>query len=552
MIKKIILLAFYCFFCSGLYAILENNPVLDKYKRFDRMSPENLKAAGNLYLKNDIRDSSLICLTLYCDRFDPNGKNDKEKKEFANTCNLTGSIYYNYSNFTKAMTFFMKGLTLCESIGYDSLTVQLYNNIGNVYLAFKEYNKAVHYFNMSYVKGKKCGYNNSIYLPLNNLVIAHCYLHNLKSARFYMNKISKVEREGNIELNQSLFNSLGAVNMNLESYDSAVYYFKKAFKNESGSYKQNCVALSNTGSAFKEMGRNDSAVYYFNLSNKMAGKNNLLNLMSINYKQLSQIYENNGHYKLALFYNKEYEVLKDSVLDIHNYGEVKDKQFVYEMDKIGKELELLNAEKEIQYTKINSQRSILQTISIAFLLILILLIIVYIQKQKLGKSYKNLFIKNVDIIHSEAYNRELRVEYEHILNSIEKVNEVNTNPRIPVDFRKDELLPDIKNIMDNTRTYCNIDFTLETLAELVNSNTKYVSLTINNEFGKNFNTFVNEYRIKEACRLLISPESKLYTIETIASMVGFKSKSSFNPIFKKITGLTPSQYQKISIDSYKE
>ncbi|MEG2666540.1 MAG: helix-turn-helix domain-containing protein, partial [Bacteroidales bacterium] len=78
----------------------------------------------------------------------------------------------------------------------------------------------------------------------------------------------------------------------------------------------------------------------------------------------------------------------------------------------------------------------------------------------------------------------------------------------------------------------------------VNSNSSYVSYTINNTFGKNFRSFINDYRIKEACRILAEEDMQKYAIESIAIMVGFKSKSAFNTIFKEVTGVTPSFYIK--------
>ena len=67
---------------------------------------------------------------------------------------------------------------------------------------------------------------------------------------------------------------------------------------------------------------------------------------------------------------------------------------------------------------------------------------------------------------------------------------------------------------------------------------------INQEYGSNFNSLLNEYRIKEACRRLGGNANM--TIEGIAESVGFKSRTSFGALFKSITGLSPSAYQKIS------
>ena len=66
--------------------------------------------------------------------------------------------------------------------------------------------------------------------------------------------------------------------------------------------------------------------------------------------------------------------------------------------------------------------------------------------------------------------------------------------------------------------------------------------------NRDFSTALQTFRIREACRRL-SPRSEgfsNYTIEAVAESVGFRSRSNFHSIFKKITGLTPSQYQKLA------
>jgi AraC-like DNA-binding protein len=55
---------------------------------------------------------------------------------------------------------------------------------------------------------------------------------------------------------------------------------------------------------------------------------------------------------------------------------------------------------------------------------------------------------------------------------------------------------------------------------------------------------VNRYRIEEAKRLLTNPPDKKITVLEVLYEVGFNSKSSFNTLFKKYTGLTPSEFKK--------
>ena len=115
------------------------------------------------------------------------------------------------------------------------------------------------------------------------------------------------------------------------------------------------------------------------------------------------------------------------------------------------------------------------------------------------------------------------------------------------DDDKQQLLTRILQVMDNSDEIFSPDFSLERLAMLSGSKYKYVSQVINEHYQQNFNNFLNSYRIKEACKRMGDVEGYgNYTIEAISESVGFKSRSTFVTSFKRITGLTPSQYQRMA------
>ena len=62
--------------------------------------------------------------------------------------------------------------------------------------------------------------------------------------------------------------------------------------------------------------------------------------------------------------------------------------------------------------------------------------------------------------------------------------------------------------------------------------------------NQNFFSFVNNYRIQLAKKLLSDPETSSMPIVELAVEVGFKSKSSFYDAFKKATEMTPTQFKK--------
>lgn len=112
------------------------------------------------------------------------------------------------------------------------------------------------------------------------------------------------------------------------------------------------------------------------------------------------------------------------------------------------------------------------------------------------------------------------------------------------------LLEKINLVMENVSLICREDFNLAMLAKAVGSNTKYVSKVINDLCGKTFKTYLNEYRIREACRRLIDKDNFGHlTIKAIHQELGFRTTTSFVAAFRKVMGMTPSEYKKLHGDS---
>ena len=136
----------------------------------------------------------------------------------------------------------------------------------------------------------------------------------------------------------------------------------------------------------------------------------------------------------------------------------------------------------------------------------------------------------------------------------ELIKEDNHCPEIEEDgnnetYQNEELLRKIRRVMENVETFCNPDFSLPVLAEMVDSNTFYVSQVINSTYNENFRTFIYEYRVKEAMNRLVDTEKYgNYNIHGIAESVGYKSTSNFISVFKKVTGMTPSLYKKMAME----
>ncbi|WP_035653346.1 AraC family transcriptional regulator [Flavobacterium sp. ASV13] len=99
----------------------------------------------------------------------------------------------------------------------------------------------------------------------------------------------------------------------------------------------------------------------------------------------------------------------------------------------------------------------------------------------------------------------------------------------------------LENIMNEKGLYKNPNLNLQELSREINISSHQLSQFLNNNLGKNFTSFVNEFRINEACKIITSNDK--LTLESVGYDVGFNSKSTFFAAFKKHTGTTPLNYQ---------
>ncbi|NAY92189.1 helix-turn-helix domain-containing protein [Muricauda sp. JGD-17] len=106
-------------------------------------------------------------------------------------------------------------------------------------------------------------------------------------------------------------------------------------------------------------------------------------------------------------------------------------------------------------------------------------------------------------------------------------------------------LSDIIAYMEDERPYLHNDLSLPKLSKDLNKPKYLISQVLNVELGKSFYEFLNEYRYNEVKSRLSNPEYHHLTILAIAYDSGFNNKNTFNKVFKKHAGMTPSEYLKM-------
>lgn len=112
------------------------------------------------------------------------------------------------------------------------------------------------------------------------------------------------------------------------------------------------------------------------------------------------------------------------------------------------------------------------------------------------------------------------------------------------DSRRKEYIHKIAVHFEANQPYVRQGYTVKMLAEELHIPYSYLSQVINQEYGMNFNEFINSYRVSYVKELLTRPDAHQYTFEALSSQAGFSSRATFSRAFSRFTGCTPSEFVK--------
>ncbi|MEM7382520.1 MAG: AraC family transcriptional regulator, partial [Bacteroidota bacterium] len=102
----------------------------------------------------------------------------------------------------------------------------------------------------------------------------------------------------------------------------------------------------------------------------------------------------------------------------------------------------------------------------------------------------------------------------------------------------------VLNYLEQERPYLDADLNLRDLAQGLNMSRGQLSEVINLGFRKNFNDFINGYRVEAMKEQFAAGRHKQLSLLGIAFECGFNSKATFNRVFKKLTNSSPTEYLK--------
>ena len=553
----------------------QNNDVIES---FMRLSMQQLFDTANYYFKRNSYDTTVICYNLLINNI-PKNANIEQQKKLVDVYNRLWIIYFLMSDYRMAYDLSIKKLLFCEKYNLVEDKSITFSNIGIIYFYLNQYDMAEQYYLKSL---ELCDDSSNIMFILNNMGANNILRGKIDSSFFYIDKSMQIsKRIDSLNIN-SMLNNLGSYYQHKKQYDSALYYFRKSLyvSRNKNDKKVEANNLSDIGKLFFEIKKIDSALYYLDLSNKIASENKYISNLAENYLALSEIEKSKGRFKNALEYYETYNNLKDSISNADVYSSVNLIQRQYEVSKTNQQIEELEIDRQLKENTIHYQRIIMNIIIAVSLLMGLVLSIIIVQNKRLRKSYNVLVDKNVEIV--ELYKKvpeiisENTQQTEESTQQVESENEANLIEAQNTDLKstdendqtsstenekyknivmseqaQNELLNRILYFLENNNEIYNPDFTIYKMAILIHSNYSYISYIFNEVLKKNYNTFLNSYRMRKAQQLFSEPDTTKFTVEFVANEVGFKSRKAFDNAFKKFTGVTPAFYLKSLKDKKK-
>jgi len=571
------------------------------------MNVEELFELAETFHQQEQRDNELLCFLAIIEKTQNQTKKSTLRQR-ALAMVKAGIIYYSYGDFIQSLRLFHESLSLYESLNDKDGIANLLNNLGTVYHKWGDYDEALRYYNLSMHKFDSLGLYHSLTITYNNIGAVHILLGNYEEGLELFEQSLKLQEERENSEAINLLNNIGVVYMELDKTEQAMSNYRRALRlaKAENNTEYQVISLMNIANAMILEGDDNSALEYLLQAKPIAEDGKHRNRLSAIYRSLSSIHQRLNNDTLALAYYSMYLTEYEYLFNLGKHQTLREIQILHQTEQKNNTIRMLTKEKEIQKNRIRSQKIILTSFTVLGIMVLLFVSVFGFQKVVERRSYNHLLDKNLEVVEAESKNQRKISLLEARINSITElekevvqtskvlIDHIDSHKQLPISnssdllllnksktlFRKlctvlqpststtffgatvnpppqpenlsfvkfptKQLAENIKEVMRTEKPYLQADFSLDKLSVLASSNKKYVSFVINEEFEKGFNHFVNEYRIKTARKMLTDQRYQHYTIEAIANMVGFKSKSSFNSAFKLFTGLTPSYYKRAS------
>ena len=525
--------------CQQERAGKPSKPEID-YSRFRRENisrdMEQLMNDAWRNIANERYDSATAYYSLVASRYSDN-LSLRDKRRCAIACVNIGYLWLAWRlNAAEAYPWLTRAREIATRYNFDFIETSVISNIGQIYFDYNNLPKAVELFKTTLNRViKETGGSHYFGRALIDFSTAAMMTRRNDLIKDMSEKILSVNipdeeplKEYVAVLRKSLWEYCsGNLNEAAVSMEKSIPLFDLSTDRVRYLTKHHII----TGIMWMEAGDFDKGKQHFKEVIRIASEGGLFNFMEKGYDYLVECEREMGNNRAMEAYRFRGMQIRDSLFNATRFETVKDLEIADELNK-------LNEDVRESVREATMQRRIITLTSVAGIILLLALVLLYMSHRRLRSAYREICKSYVE--HSSSGS---------ILPDV-AVAEPATEGAEDSDSKGLEILSKVRSVMENGGPIFRSDFSVDLLADMIGEKPKGVSLAINSLSGKNFNTMLTEYRIREACRLLSDAEKmKSMSMEGIAECVGYKSRTYFSRVFKEVTGLTPSQFARQARES---
>lgn len=419
-----------------------------------------------------------------------------------------------------------------------------YISVAVIYGSYNDIENAIAYNIRAYELARKLDDTRISELALTNLAQSYLERHDYCKASQMADSLLSLDATASntIEFHHSLIRA--EVALENESYDDAKLFIMRAdsvARNSGLSPYEQSAPLELLAHYYERQGMSDAQLGCLNGVWDLVNKGRDPQPKAESARALMQFHMLHGNIDDARKFQDAYLSLTDSLVNLGQFLSVSAHHQQSQMNSKGDKINTL--QREALYHK-----AIIAVIASLLILAIVFIGVIIYQKRSLNSAYHALFDKSQQLmgITSETPPP----------SDLDKSAETSQRccTSIKDDDERNRLLYDrIVKTMDTTRDYLKPDFGLSNLVAMVDSNVAYVSKVVKIYSNMNVPSFINEYRVREACRRIADdPSFSKLTFAAIGESVGFSSQVSFNRAFKKATGMPPSVYHKMATSNRRD
>ena len=522
---------------------------VNQHNCLDRLTTAELMLRGQDFLQNKgWVDSAMVCYSIIANRAQDNNLESKEMYQIAKALNNIGYISATYYyDFQKAYENLNKSMELSKLYGFDNNLAYSYLNMASI-IDSRNRLFANDALSTEALDNTKLAFDFAVKAKEWNVAVTSIYnmldmIHNKADFELIvpvLTRFKNLQLTDSVEMWQCTRMFCKATEaFQASQYQQALNYYEKMLveAQKITTNRQQCIikAMQQKAAVLAVMHHYEEAISCLNEVEHIALDHGMKSELIDNYRAKAQVYDAMGNRQMAEQLDYKFLKTRDEFIQKSHAEMLEKSRFLDELSRVNDQVAQIQAKHERAH-------QLLLMMSLIAAIILIAMVLLVRSNIKQRNYIRHLYEKNVQLL-------DVKVTAEQpASHSVDKQEDSAPKYQSQLDQEsKDRLFERIKNVMDDIAIICKPDFSLQQLAVQVGSNYKYVSQVVTERYGKSFKQVLNEQRVREACRILNDPNQSAHlTIEAIAANLGFNSRSNFTVTFKRITGISPSDFMKMA------